>query len=192
MKNKIIKLNEHCCIDCGKEIKNYYTKRCQSCAKKELYKNPENNPNFGKRGKNASGYKDGSTIRIYYCKEKRCNNIITYQTWKYGKGYCALCANKGKRCYNWNNGSSFDPYPLGWTKTFKEQIRYRDNYKCQLCGCSELENGRRLDVHHIDYDKDNLLPENLVSLCRHCHPKTNHNRNYWFAYFMYIANQEIK
>ena len=34
---------------------------------------------------------------------------------------------------NFKPNKEFRPYPLGWTKTFKEQIRYRDRYKCQNC-----------------------------------------------------------
>jgi hypothetical protein len=83
----------------------------------------------------------------------------------------------------WKGGISFAPYPLGWTKTFKEQIRYRDGYKCQICGVSEVENGRRLCIHHIDYDKMNISLENLVSCCSRCHAKTNLSREYWIEYF---------
>lgn len=32
--------------------------------------------------------------RIYYCKEKDCNNEITYKTFKYGKSRCKKCAGK--------------------------------------------------------------------------------------------------
>ena len=42
---------------------------------------------------------------------------------------------------------------------------------------------RKLDVHHIDYDKKNNDPKNLISLCRKCHMKTNKNRKYWTKYF---------
>lgn len=85
--------------------------------------------------------------------------------------------------YQWKGGISFEPYPLGWNKTFKEQIRYRDRYKCQLCGKPEVENDKRLDVHHKDYNKNNINPDNLVSLCKNCHIKTNHNRDYWITLF---------
>lgn len=80
---------------------------------------------------------------------------------------------------NWQDGRSFEPYPLGWTKTYKEQIRFRDKYTCQICGCSETECRRKLDIHHINYDKKNITPKNLISLCRSCHMKTNYNKQYW-------------
>lgn len=74
-------------------------------------------------------------------------------------------------------------YPAGWNRTFKEQIRFRDGYKCQLCGIPETETGKTLVVHHIDYDKNNLKRENLVSLCNSSHAKTNFKREYWMKYF---------
>lgn len=84
---------------------------------------------------------------------------------------------------NWKGGVSFEPYILGWNKTFKEQIRRRDNYCCRICGVPEIEYGRNLDVHHIDYDKKNLLSDNLISLCKCCHMKTNYDRPYWKEFF---------
>lgn len=100
----------------------------------------------------------------------------------------------GKLNSNWQGGISFGLYPLGWTKTFKEQIRYRDGYKCQNleCGVSEVECRRKLDVHHIDYDKENLNPKNLITLCMKCHRKTNGNRDYYYAYFTYIMEHFLK
>ena len=89
----------------------------------------------------------------------------------------------GENSPNWQGGRSFEPYPLGWTKTFKEQIRYRDGYRCQLCGIPEVECNQRLHIHHIDYNKENINDNNLVSLCNSCHGKTQGNRNYWFKLF---------
>jgi 5-methylcytosine-specific restriction endonuclease McrA len=90
---------------------------------------------------------------------------------------------------NWRGGKSFEPYPLGWNKTYKEQIRYRDGYRCQLCGCHEIECRVKLHVHHIDYEKNNLRPENLISLCNSCHVKTNGRREYWKGYFNESRNK---
>lgn len=72
-----------------------------------------------------------------------------------------------------------EPYSFDWTYTLKEAIRQRDNYKCQMCGCPQEECIRKLDVHHIDYDKKNCDPKNLLSLCMNCHRKTFKNRKHW-------------
>ena len=84
----------------------------------------------------------------------------------------------------WLGGVSFEPYPVTFNNQLKEKIRCRDNYKCQMCGIPELETGKRSDVHHIDYVKENINEINLISLCRPCHIKTNSNRDYWKQYFI--------
>jgi len=97
---------------------------------------------------------------------------------------------KGKDHPNWKGG--FSLYPIDWTETLKESIRQRDNCVCQLCGIHQGElKGfhKKLDVHHIDYNKDNLNPDNLISLCKSCHLKTNYNREYWLEYFQ---QKEVK
>lgn len=76
----------------------------------------------------------------------------------------------------WKGGISFKPYSIDWTETLKRAIRERDHYLCQLC--SQYGN----EVHHIDYDKKNCSPDNLITLCHNCHNKTNNNRNYWKLY----------
>ena len=96
---------------------------------------------------------------------------------------------KGKDHYNWKGGISENPYPFEWKVKFLDSIRERDLFICQECGIHQDElNGRfkKLDVHHIDYDKENLFTTNLISLCRSCHTTTNYNRDYWYAYFTYI------
>ena len=85
----------------------------------------------------------------------------------------------GKNNPSWKGGLSFEPYPAEWNSKFKEQIRDRDNRTCQLCGINEKNTQRKLSVHHIDYDKENCDPNNLISLCIICHLKTNGNREYW-------------
>lgn len=202
------KTAKYFCIKCGAKItyEAWFNgfKRCQSCANKG-----KNNPNYGNhfseeikqkirdskyhknlKIENNPNYKDGRCLKKYHCKD--CGKEISLGSALYGSGRCQLCYHKnfsitglisGENHYNWQGGVSFEPYPLGWNKTFKEQIRYRDNYKCQLCGCPEVECNRKLHVHHIDYDKNNLKLENLISLCQSCHMKTNYNREYWQEYF---------
>ncbi len=94
-----------------------------------------------------------------------------------------LLGKTGKLARNWQGGLSLEPYPTDWTDTLKESIRERDNYICQECGIHQDELNYKLHCHHIDYDKNNLDPNNLISLCRNCHCKTNFNREYWTDYF---------
>ena len=84
---------------------------------------------------------------------------------------------------NWKGGISFDPYPINFNNQLKLYIKERDGFKCQICGVPELECERKLCVHHIDYNKNNISEVNLISLCLSCHIKTNHNREYWEKYF---------
>jgi len=86
-------------------------------------------------------------------------------------------SHKGEKSYLWKGGLSFLLYPVDWTETLKRAIRERDNYICQIC--SQYGNY----VHHINYDKKNCNPKNLITLCLKCHTKTNHNREYWIKYF---------
>jgi hypothetical protein len=74
------------------------------------------------------------------------------------------------------------PYPKDWTRALKKSIRRRDGYRCQIC---MNRKGRKetLSVHHIDYDKENCDPKNLITLCRKCHTKTNTNRSKWISFF---------
>lgn len=93
---------------------------------------------------------------------------------------------------NWRNGISFEEYSEEFNIQLKQLIKNRDNNCCQICG---KENNKcinkkgiiyGLQVHHINYNKNNNLPSNLISLCNKCHSKTNFNRDYWIRYFYEI------
>jgi hypothetical protein len=53
--------------------------------------------------------------------------------------------------------------------------------------CGEKQNGTKLSIHHVDYDKKVCCNDNVplfVPLCKRHHAKTNHNdREAWSAYF---------
>lgn len=85
---------------------------------------------------------------------------------------------RGEKCHLWQGGISFEPYSTDWTETLKKSIRQRDKYTCQICSKEPA-----IICHHIDYNKKNCNPDNLITLCHSCHNKTNHNRNYWIRYF---------
>lgn len=194
---------KHKCLDCGKELEGYFAKRCKSCYSKSV--RGENSPlwkekprciDCGKQLKNWKAKKcrscsnkaiDQSGERNHYWKGGKPKCIdCGKQLLTYGQKRCRLCHAKsvsGKNSPLWRDGASFKPYPLGWNRTFKEQIRYRDKYTCRLCGVPEVECSRRLSCHHIDYDKENLKENNLLSLCTSCHMKTNREREFWIEFF---------
>ena len=96
-------------------------------------------------------------------------------------------AHKGEKSYLWQGGISFEPYSIDWTETLRKSIRERDNYICQLCGRTQIEELEELEmkltIHHIDYNKKNSNPDNLITLCRSCNSRVNKNRDYWLNYF---------
>ena len=90
-------------------------------------------------------------------------------------------AKKGNKNPAWRGGIASDEYPSDWTETLKRSIRERDNYECRICGKQQEKIAHH--VHHIDLDKTNLDPENLITLCQSCHRKTYRHGELWINYF---------
>jgi len=88
---------------------------------------------------------------------------------------------EGKSNPNWRGGISYEPYGQKFNAILRRQIRKRDDYTCQIC--NTRENGQAHCCHHIDYNKKNNCPSNLISLCPHCHPITNGSRFFWESNF---------
>jgi transcriptional regulator with XRE-family HTH domain len=88
-----------------------------------------------------------------------------------------------RKTYPYEPNENFS-YHVIWNSKLRLKIRTRDGFKCKLCGCSDSEHRIKyhhpLTVHHIDYDKKNCKDENLISLCKSCHAKTNENRPFWY------------
>ena len=77
----------------------------------------------------------------------------------------------GKNNPNWKGGSKGD-YPNAFSKKLRQKILKRDSYLCKHC--DGVHKGYRLEVHHIDHDKNNNNENNLVTLCSKCHPIYTH------------------
>jgi len=52
-----------------------------------------------------------------------------------------------------------------------------------MCRIEEEYTGKRLCIHHIDYNKNNCNINNLIALCQKCHMLTNTKRKEWINYF---------
>ena len=176
----------YCCRDCGNKISLhsavYGEGRCKSCAAKGKLNSQFNKQKFGK---DANRYVDGRYLKIYFCK--LCNKKIHIQTALIGTGICRDCRNtSGKNNPNWCGGIEIQGYPWYFNEMLKNEIRKRDNYTCQYCELKEEKYYRVLDVHHIDYNKQNCNKKNLITLCSICNLVANANRDYWFAYYTYL------
>lgn len=79
---------------------------------------------------------------------------------------------------------------------FKERVRAYWDHICFECGTPQ--NGTKLSIHHIHYDKQmccNGSPEDVIPLCQSCHSITLRNRDYWEGYFvdlLYMYNPDGK
>ena len=119
----------------------------------------------------------------YICPNNH-KHYISWNKWQQGRR-CPKCRQEeyiikysGKDSPNWKGGISCEPYCDIWIdKEYKESIKERDGNRCLNPDCWKTSN--RLGVHHINYDKKNCEPENLITLCVSCNSRANYNRNYW-------------
>ncbi len=83
---------------------------------------------------------------------------------------------------NWRGGIACDPYCEQWLDVeYKESIKIRDNYKCLNPKCNKKSNN--LCIHHIDYNKKNCHPKNLITLCYACNSEANYNRKWHYSWY---------
>ncbi len=137
------------------------------------------------KGENNHLWKGGDIV----AECLHCHNEFTYA--RNGKRdnnkrkFCShKCSNvhncaRGKDHYCYKDGSGYEPYCKEFVR-IREKIRARDNWHCRGCGVPQEEFEKALDVHHIDGDRLNNDPENLITLCRKCHgiAKKEMRRNY--------------
>lgn len=196
-----------------------YSTFSQSCSAKMGGKQKgKRNPNFGKhllgetsavisaarKGKSNANYKGGLVERV--CLEcgdtfKVKQHVIKDKKGKYCSPECYHKATKGKRNPSmgrnvkgannprWLNSISFEPYCMKCNKGYKDYIRNLFGNECFLCSKAEADNRRKLDVHHVNYNKDcgcDGAKCICVPLCIRCHRRTNGNRECWQALIMEI------
>jgi len=171
------------CVDCGKSI-DRNALRCGKCAQ-----SGKRNPSYGKKGEQAFRFIDGRTNKKAFCID--CGNeILSHAPCLHKR--CWTCRNKyvgnlmrGEKNRNWRGGryQTLRGYNQDFNKELKLKIKKRDNHTCQECGIKENQSVRKLDIHHIDYNKRNNKFNNLITLCRSCHTQSNYIREDWTKYF---------
>ncbi len=178
--NKDINIRKFLCFECGEIFRSYYRNR-KFCSKECYLKSIK------------------QKIVELVCLE--CHNLFLrpiprYRNQKFCSHECYYIwqskNTKGEKSQRWQGGISKEPYAFEFTNELKALIRYRDGYKCQKCGCPEIENNQKLTSHHIDYNKQNSKPSNLTSLCKGCNSKVNSNRSYWTKYFTKKVKEIMK
>jgi hypothetical protein len=121
-------------------------------------------------------FQKGNHVRTEFTAE-RLKQL--WQTPEYRK--LQISKKVGEKSHLWRGGISFEHYTHEFNSQLKEAIRLRDSFTCQLCKLPE--NDRKHCIHHIDYNKKNSDPKNMITLCINCHIRTNINRNFWLLYF---------
>lgn len=87
---------------------------------------------------------------------------------------------------NWMGGISHLPYPHDWPRISRKAMK-RDLRKCWNPECEKT--CVHLTVHHIDYNKSNCDPANLITLCSACNSKANYRRETWLSFYTKIQEQ---
>lgn len=179
------------CIQCGNTFTvtpryRYQLKTKKFCSHEcsEAYHSGEHHPKYVEWVKlncKICG-KEYEVIPYLADKIKTCRDPECYRKWM-------SISFTGDKHPSWQGGLSFEPYCPKFNDTFKERVRAYFGYKCLECGTPQ--NGSKLHVHHVHYNKtsccDPNVPKMFVPLCRSCHSKTNHhNREEWRQHFEQI------
>lgn len=95
----------------------------------------------------------------------------------------------GEKHYNWKGGISCEPYCDIWLdREYKQSIKDRDGNRCLNPDCRGNCNHLPLHIHHIDHNKKNCGPENLITICNSCNTRANSDLEWhkdWYQAIMY-------
>ena len=180
------------CVDCGKKLsmtgKYSGAVRCKGCTTRISWTGRHHKPETREKirrvrtGAHASE-KTRAKLRVAHAGEK--NHF-------WGKHHTPESISKNSLAHSgpnhpcYRDGTSNGPYGLGWNTTRRE-IRIRDEHLCQHPECYRPENGKHHECHHIDRNKKNNNPANLILLCYEHHEETRRgNADYWIEYYQAV------
>ena len=115
----------------------------------------------------------------------------TWSDWQ--SGYrCRYCYHEkmvGEGNHVWAGGYSISSYCDAWKdKNYKESIKQRDSYICQNPTCTKISNN--LVIHHIDYNKQNCHPSNLITVCISCNGRANKDRDWHTIFYRELLHKK--
>jgi hypothetical protein len=171
----------------------------------------ENNPQYGKPLSEETRKKISQSLKGKIFSEEHCNNLsksLKGRTFsenalkKMSKAKEGIIPSeetrkkiseraRGAGNSRWLGGVSFEPYCPMFTKELRERVREFFGYTCVECGAPQ--NGERLHIHHVNFNKQSCCDRSIplfVPLCRSCHGKTHINREYWEQHFTKIINEQ--
>ena len=91
----------------------------------------------------------------------------------------------------WKGGIAAEPYCDAWLdQDYKQSIKDRDKNICLNPFCSKCS--KKLIIHHINYNKKNCHPFNLITLCNSCNGKANFDREWHTAWYDAIIYNRYK
>lgn len=171
------------CDNCGKEIKrqkaridrvnkHFCSHKCEG----------EYSAKTGRRTGKLNGHYNTITVSCSGCGKpvSKAKSLIKRRN---NRVYCPNCiplTRKGRNGF-------YIGYPKEFSPSLRYKIRARDNFTCQNCFAHQDTVGT-LHIHHIDYDKFNNNPMNLIALCATCHGQTNWALESWKEKFTQLLN----
>jgi len=100
-------------------------------------------------------------------------------------GHTRMCGSNNS---NWKGGIGIEPYCDAWAdKEYKADIKERDDSMCMNPDC--WNTSETLCLHHIDYDKKNCSPLNLITLCASCNARANFSRENHTLYYQDLMTE---
>lgn len=158
--------------------------------------------------------RDASAIKRYprhfcsaRCRELGKRTLVDVECENCGKGIqklkayvdkyehmfcCRKCRHVWMRGENnpaWKGGLKLEPYCQIWNvKDFREEIKERDSYRCTNPYCTGF-NSHVLSLHHINYDKKDCNPKNLITICRSCNSRANVDRRWHRKWYETLMNK---
>jgi hypothetical protein len=166
----------------------FYGKHHSDEAKQKMRdtRKDENNPRYGKHLTEETKRKISDALKGE--KNHNFGKHLTDETKKKMSD-----SIRGENHYNWKGGISFEPYCHKFNYLFKKSIRDKFGRKCFICNKTEKDNGERLSVHHVSYDKECMCDGvecEFVPTCRSCNSILNSSRDLWERLIINVLSYE--